>query len=66
LYWNIVRLAFLVLPLLGAGCSGINASHSVSPASFFLPGLLHYTPAPDSNSVPTPQQEPVSTLARAD
>jgi hypothetical protein len=22
------------------GCSGINASHSVSPASFFLPGLV--------------------------
>jgi hypothetical protein len=24
----------------GAGCSGINTGTSVSPASFFLPGLL--------------------------
>jgi hypothetical protein len=28
------------LALAGAGCSGINTSQSVSPASFFLPGLL--------------------------
>jgi hypothetical protein len=26
--------------LLGAGCSGINASHSVSPATFLLPGFF--------------------------
>jgi hypothetical protein len=35
--------------LLGAGCSGVNASHSVSPIDFLLPGagkLFHmqYTP----------------------
>ncbi|HEY3931206.1 MAG TPA: hypothetical protein VGM58_02435 [Verrucomicrobiae bacterium] len=30
----------LTLALFGAGCSGINAGTSVSPASFFLPGLL--------------------------
>jgi hypothetical protein len=29
-----------VLVLLGTGCGGIQASRSVSPASFFLPGLL--------------------------
>jgi hypothetical protein len=28
------------LPLVFAGCSGINTTQSVSPASFFLPGLL--------------------------
>ncbi len=28
------------LPLAVAGCGGINASHTVSPASFFLPGLI--------------------------
>jgi hypothetical protein len=28
----------------GAGCSGINTSQSVSPASFFLPGLLRADP----------------------
>jgi len=37
--------------LLGAGCGGINASHSVSPASFFLPGLLKACP-PATNSLP--------------
>jgi len=31
---------------LGAGCSGINHTHSVSPASFFLPGLLKADPPP--------------------
>ena len=35
-----------VLALVGAGCGGINASQSVSPASFFLPGLLQVTPPP--------------------
>jgi hypothetical protein len=30
----------LALALGGTGCGGINASQSVSPASFFLPGLL--------------------------
>jgi hypothetical protein len=42
------------LPLAGAGCSGINASQGVSPASFFLPGLL-------KNDAParTPDMTPV-------
>jgi len=31
-------LAALVLA--GTGCGGINASQTVSPATFFLPGLL--------------------------
>jgi hypothetical protein len=41
-----VRLRWLgvVIVATGAvvlsGCGGINASHSVSPASFFLPGLM--------------------------
>jgi hypothetical protein len=30
----------MALVLFNAGCGGINASQSVSPASFFLPGLL--------------------------
>jgi hypothetical protein len=30
----------MALALFTAGCGGINASQSVSPASFFLPGLL--------------------------
>jgi len=35
--------------LLGAGCGGINASQSISPASFFLPGLLKADPVCPTN-----------------
>jgi len=42
-----LRLAgFAGVLTLGAGCSGINSSQSVSPASFFLPGLLQAEPVP--------------------
>ncbi|MCX6924899.1 MAG: hypothetical protein NT154_17055 [Verrucomicrobia bacterium] len=34
-----------VLALIAAGCSGINASHAVSPLDFFMPGLLQNHPA---------------------
>ena len=38
---NLPALAMLmVLALCSTGCGGINASQSVSPASFFLPGIL--------------------------
>ena len=40
---------FVALALSGAGCSGINASQGVSPASFFLPGLLRADP-PQTNA----------------
>ena len=40
-----------MLALLNAGCGGINASQSVSPASFFLPGLLK-NDAPAATNVP--------------
>ena len=36
-----------------AGCSGINASHSVSPASFFLPGILKVQPQKPAPTDPT-------------
>jgi hypothetical protein len=47
----IFKAKFCLLALLAAllavtGCSGINTSHSVSPASFFLPGLMKAEPAP--------------------
>jgi hypothetical protein len=54
-YTTQVRLSWIYLAmlaataLLGAGCGGINASQSVSPASFFLPGLLKACP-PSTNS----------------
>ncbi len=39
LNWNFLWLAMLMaLALFDAGCGGINAGTSVSPASFFLPG----------------------------
>jgi hypothetical protein len=39
----------LAVLALGAGCSGINASKSVSPLDFILPGLIkNGAPAQDS------------------
>lgn len=47
LKWKFLWLTLLAaLPLVVEGCGGINASKSVSPASFFLPGLLQATPPP--------------------
>jgi hypothetical protein len=39
-------VAGATLLALGAGCSGINMSPSVSPATFLLPGLLKAEPPP--------------------
>lgn len=38
--------------LVGTGCSGINASKGVSPATFLLPGLLQADPPPTTNGLP--------------
>jgi hypothetical protein len=47
LNWSFVWLCLLaVLAYFGAGCGGINASKSVSPASFFLPGIMKAVPPP--------------------
>jgi hypothetical protein len=35
-----------ILTVCTAGCGGINASHSVSPLDFLLPGLIENRPAP--------------------
>ena len=48
--------------LLGVGCGGINASQSVSPASFFLPGLLKACP-PSTNSLPIVQVDNSTVIA---
>jgi hypothetical protein len=55
-------LAFLTL--FGAGCSGINASTSVSPASFFLPGLMKIDP-PAATNAPVAVSAPFQQLAQA-
>jgi len=52
---------FVALVLGSAGCSGINASQGVSPASFFLPGLLRADP-PQTNA-PVLLGEPAVQLA---
>jgi hypothetical protein len=34
-----------LIALVGSGCSGINASKSISPLDFILPGLMQNVPA---------------------
>jgi len=53
-----------VLLLLGAGCSGINATKSVSPASFLLPGLLQNDPPPARPDESLPAVEPLPLVAQ--
>jgi hypothetical protein len=47
------------LLLLATGCSGINASKSFSPASFFLPGLLQADPPPPVDQPAPAPEKPV-------
>jgi hypothetical protein len=49
--------ALFVVSVLGGGCSGINASQSVSPATFLLPGLLKADPGPEDSTAPLPEVE---------
>jgi hypothetical protein len=64
LNWKYKRVVTSVaLLLLCAGCGGFSASRSVSPASFFLPGLLQADPTqPSSETVP--QSGPVKQFAQ--
>ncbi len=65
LNWKFLRLAALpVLLMLVAGCSGIRASGSASPASFFLPGLLQADPPPADPDRALPADEPGTMVAR--
>jgi hypothetical protein len=58
LNWNFLWLAMLAfLTLCGAGCSGINTGGTVSPATFFLPGLMKADPPAATNA-------PVAVSAR--
>jgi len=61
---NRIYLQLAILPaivLLGAGCSGVNASGGVSPLSFFLPGFVQNKPAPAAEKISpnNPPSEPV-------
>jgi hypothetical protein len=65
LNWNLPRLAILAfLTLFGAGCGGISASKSISPASFFLPGLMRADP-PAATNAPVAISAPFQQLAQA-
>lgn len=46
--WAIVALLPALLAL--SGCGGFSGSHSVSPASFFLPGIVQTQPEDDSKT----------------
>jgi hypothetical protein len=60
LNWKVVFGAvFAALVLLTSGCSGINASQSVSPATFLLPGLMRADPRPADPSAPLPETAPI-------
>ena len=60
LNWKILRLALVpaAVLLLCAGCGGINATGGVSPASFFLPGLLKADPPPAHPDSTLPAGQP--------
>jgi len=62
--WLAMPALLAALVLLGAGCGGINASQSVSPASFFLPGLLRADP-PAATNAPVAMSDMSHQLAQA-
>ena len=47
--WLVLILGATVV-LCGAGCSGINTSQSVSPATFLVPGFFGQAPVPSAPS----------------
>ncbi len=53
-----------VLALVGVGCGGINASQSVSPASFFLPGIMKVD-SPAATNAPVAVSDVSNQLAQA-
>jgi hypothetical protein len=57
-----VTMAGLVV----TGCGGVNASGSVSPATFFLPGILYRIPEKRPvESAPTPEVASVGLMDAA-
>jgi hypothetical protein len=65
LNWKFPGLAVLAaLSLCLAGCGGINASRSVSPASFFLPGIMK-ADLPAATNAPMAVSEMSGQLAQA-
>jgi hypothetical protein len=59
-HWKSGRLVVCAALLaLCAGCSGINTSHGVSPASFLLPGLLKADPPQETEPL-MPDEKPLT------
>jgi hypothetical protein len=59
-----LALAAAIIPVM-AGCSGISASPSVSPASFFLPGLLKADPQKTAPAGAPSEPQAVIQVAQA-
>jgi hypothetical protein len=55
----------LLAVVLCTGCSGINTTQSVSPATFLLPGLMKAEPAPAPVDPTLPVNPAAPTLAEA-
>ena len=58
-----IAAGLVALALLASGCGGVNATGSVSPATFFLPGLMKITPArpaPGAPALPEQASMPVT------
>jgi hypothetical protein len=53
------------LALFLAGCGGVNLGGSVSPATFFLPGVKNTVPAPAATGQPVIASKPSQQLAQA-
>jgi hypothetical protein len=52
-----------IVPLLGVGCSGINTTQSVSPATFLLPGFFGQA-EPVAPAAPVVDTTPLEIVAR--
>jgi hypothetical protein len=65
LNWKNLRLTILpILLLFVAGCGGLTASKSISPASFLLPGLMQASPQPAHPESTLPAVEPGTEVAQ--
>ncbi|MBL9134625.1 MAG: hypothetical protein JNK85_02090 [Verrucomicrobiales bacterium] len=51
-------LALVAVGGIASGCGGVRGSHSVSPATFFMPGLMHHEPAQPVPAQPAPVADP--------
>jgi hypothetical protein len=66
LNWKFLRLAMLTaLAVSLTGCGGVNVGGSVSPATFFLPGVMNTVPAPAATGQPMLASKPFPQLAQA-